>query len=46
MAEDPAKPTKAEQIDPRDERVKIDLDPEEALRVLLRTPPKKPADRR
>lgn len=35
--------TRAE--DERDERIKLDMDPEEALRVLLRTPPRKPAEK-
>lgn len=26
----------------RDKRIALDMDPEEALRVLLRTPPKRP----
>lgn len=42
MPKEPATEQREATRPERDEPVKIDLDPEEALRVLLRMPPKKP----
>lgn len=40
------KPADSKKESPRDERIKLDMDPEEALKRLLNTPPARPAPKK